>query len=99
MLSLPPQADRCQRDGQMMVGRLPDLTDPATLGCLLALVREAWAPARVVVYHQHGQPEWEINVELPDGSMPCVESADSEGAVLVAALEAAEGREVSDEVS
>jgi len=78
---------------------LPDLTDPATLGCLLALVREAWAPARVVVYHQHGQPSWEINVELPDGSMPCVESADSEGAVLVAALEAAEGREVSDEVS
>jgi hypothetical protein len=23
---------------------LPDLTDPATLGCLLALVREAWGP-------------------------------------------------------
>ena len=22
----------------------PDLTDPATLGCLLALVREAWGP-------------------------------------------------------
>ena len=76
---------------------LPDLTDPATLGCLLALVREAWAQARVVVYHQHGQPSWEIDVELPDGSMPCVESAATEGEVLVAALEAAERREVSDE--
>ena len=76
---------------------VPDLTDPATLGCLLAQVRGAWAPARVVVYHQHGQPSWEINVELPDGSMPCVESAASEGTVLVAALEAAERREVSDE--
>lgn len=25
----------------------PDLTDPATLGCLMALVREAWEPATV----------------------------------------------------
>ena len=31
-------------------GWWPDLTDPATLGCLLALVREAWGrPAIVVV--------------------------------------------------
>jgi len=60
-------------------------------------VREAWEPARVAVYHQHGQPEWEINVELPDGSMPCVESAATEGEVLVAALEAAAINEVSDE--
>jgi hypothetical protein len=27
---------------------LPDLTDPATLGCVLALVREAWATNGVV---------------------------------------------------
>ncbi len=26
----------------------PDLTDPATLGCLLALVREAWGPEATV---------------------------------------------------
>jgi hypothetical protein len=25
-----------------LLGEYPDLTDPATLGCLLALVREAW---------------------------------------------------------
>ena len=31
------------------IGFLPDLTDPATIGCLLALVREVWsaAPANV----------------------------------------------------
>ena len=28
---------------------LPDLTDPATLGCLLALVREAWGAPRALV--------------------------------------------------
>lgn len=29
-------------------GSLPDLTDPATLGCLLALVRKAWGPEATV---------------------------------------------------
>jgi len=29
---------------------LPDLTDPATLGCLLALVREAWEPTAHIVF-------------------------------------------------
>ncbi len=28
-------------------GQLPDLTDPATLGCLLALVREAWGDSEM----------------------------------------------------
>jgi len=29
-------------------GSLPDLSDPATLGCLLALVRKAWGPEATV---------------------------------------------------
>ena len=33
---------RHERIGQADRGSLPDLTDPGTLGCLLALVREAW---------------------------------------------------------
>jgi hypothetical protein len=31
---------------------LPDLTDPATLGCLLALVREAWGPDHILETRQ-----------------------------------------------
>jgi hypothetical protein len=38
---------------------LPDLTDPATLGCLLALVREAWNDAKVHVLYVDGLYRWE----------------------------------------
>jgi hypothetical protein len=31
------------------LGAFPDLTDPATLGCLLALVRQAWGAPRALV--------------------------------------------------
>lgn len=63
---------------------LPDLADPATLGCLLALVREAWGDQRLRV---EGYPDcwrcvwWE-------GSR-IVGLGPSEAAALVAALEAA----------
>ena len=33
---------------------LPDLRDPATLGCLLALVRESWGPAASVSVNLSG---------------------------------------------
>lgn len=40
--------DRRAPDSSSFLG-LPDLTDPATLGCLLALVREAWRCPTVYV--------------------------------------------------
>jgi len=33
---------QCKGKLPLVAETLPDLTDPATLGCLLALVREAW---------------------------------------------------------
>ena len=38
---------------------LPDLTDPATLGCLLALVREAWGDPSIIAEPSLGM--WEIS--------------------------------------
>ena len=38
---------------------LPDLTDPATLGCLLALVREAWGDPSIIA--EPSRSMWEIS--------------------------------------
>lgn len=62
---------------------LPDLTDPATLGCLLALVREAWGdPAAHVV----PDGDWHVYGDMPETEYGI---GDSEAEALVAALEAA----------
>lgn len=37
-----PDSEHETMSGDDLPGTLPDLTDPATIGCLLALVREAW---------------------------------------------------------
>ena len=40
---------RLSQDGYVPAeNEYPDLSDPATLGCLLALVREAWGPEATV---------------------------------------------------
>ena len=60
---------------------LPDLTDPATLGCLLALVRDAYGDARVHVRARANK--WRCY----SGVTPMGDWYDTEAAALVSALE------------
>lgn len=67
-------------------GGLPDLTDPATLGCLLALVREAWGRPQVTTQKMlsaTGSEFWAVGVSWRRFA------GDTEAEALVAALEAA----------
>ncbi len=83
---------------------LPDLTDPATLGCLLALVREAWADPRIhaapALYAHDAPPEyrytishWHVYSPGPYNCLTdppkCSVTGKSEAEALVKALETA----------
>jgi hypothetical protein len=79
-----------QNETLAKIGWLPDLADPATLGCLLALVREAWGD-------EAGQISGAGFDQRADKS-PCysvwycgelIGEGDTEAEALVAALEAA----------
>jgi len=76
-------------------GRLPDLTDPATLGCLLALVREAYGKPGILA-RRFGSSLWRVYDDAWLKRAPLGKGA-TEAEALVAALEDADGREVSDE--
>jgi hypothetical protein len=69
-------------------GMLPDLTDAATLGCLLALVREAWGDPHASVWYDsaywHSGNRWSWWAKEQSRV-----DYDTESAALVAALEAA----------
>ena len=64
-------------------GFFPDLTDPATLGCLLALVREAWEDHTIVAKADPEEDMWYVVTRLGAAW------SETEAASLVAALEAA----------
>ena len=64
---------------------LPDLTDPATLGGLLALVRKAWDDPFALVDYDRGN--WGLFTRKHDYVWVC--TAETEAEALVAALEAA----------
>jgi hypothetical protein len=67
---------------------LPDFDDPATLGCLLALVREAWRCDSIVPVKnsRSGSPGWDC-CDLLDQWRDDLHSTEAEA--LVAALESA----------
>ena len=71
--------------------RVPDLTDPATLGCLLALVREAWGDPTAACSGGHLSLEWRCNLIQSADGFRYLRGFDgaSEPAALVAALLAA----------
>ena len=68
---------------------LPDLTDPATLGCLLALVRAAWGmPTGIAVTYSSDEGLWGVSWSGATHGGWCGRGK-TEAEALVAALEAA----------
>jgi len=83
----------------MLKGHYPDLSDPATLGCLVALVREAAEPQRapgdwpVVCTYQNAAKKWGVGAWLNESGKATfaalvLPSFLSEAEALLAALEA-----------
>ncbi len=73
-------------------GAEPDFTDPATVGCLLAAAREAWADpgigSRLMGERVAGAKRWSICAH----GGPLLSRGTSEADALIAALEAAAAR-------
>jgi hypothetical protein len=66
----------------------PDLSDPATVGCLMQLVREAWRQEGIATLC--GESYWRVHSPIMKLGFPYMDNDyNTEAAALVAALEAA----------
>ena len=75
----------------VMPGIVPDVSDPATLGCLLALVRKAWGDEHISVAFAKAEGRLVI-IESHCNAMLANNRyfyGDTEAEALIAALEAA----------
>ena len=68
---------------------VPDLRDPATLGCLLALVRETYQCPWLSVVGS-AEDGWRIDAEGSSADVSDLHSFGSEAEAMIAALEEAE---------
>lgn len=68
---------------------VPDLSDPATVGCLLALVREAWGEPHIAPQWWPGSRTWEIETVQTRYRPQRAFKGATEAEALVAAIEAA----------
>ena len=75
---------------------LPDFSDPATLGCLLALVREAWGARNAVCRYSDYHNRWALGFQVSETDaagqrifLKEVGAGRTEAEALVAALESA----------
>ena len=86
--------DGAIHEGDVSRSDVPDLTDPATLGCLLALVREAWEPHRrsdYIASTMHTGSGWGVGARYGSEGLAAIvlPTYETEAEALVAALEAA----------
>ena len=75
-------------DGPEVRDLTPRLSDPATLGCVLALVREAWGDPTLCAIYDHDDGEWYLG-RWEDGGIVLRSFGITEQGAIVAALESA----------
>jgi hypothetical protein len=81
--------DDANSDTEDLQGELPDLNDPATEGCLLALVREVWGDSEMHMTLGAKGWVWLTGESRVYGVVMPINAGDTEAEALVAALEGA----------